>query len=67
MDHHVETGVWSLVWLAYVFCYTILGMIFYFIEIWPYENLNDDDINDNEDIYLINFYYSDDSDSENIQ
>ena len=67
MEHHVETGVWGLVWVAYVFCYTILGMIIYFIEIWPFENLNDNDINNDEDIYVINFYYSDVSDNEDNQ
>ena len=77
MDHHVELGAWSLGWLSFVFCYSVLALIYYFIEIWPYEN--DNDINDNDDIdiyvinndhstdiYVINFYYSD-SDYEDIQ
>ena len=77
MDHHVDTGVWCLGWLSFVFIYTILALIYYFIEIWPYEN--DNDINDNNDsdiyvinnenntdIFVINFYYSD-SDNEDIQ
>ena len=64
MEHHVETGVWGLVWVAYVFCYTIIALTVYFIEIWPYEHLNDDDSDDIEDTYVINFYY-DDSDDQN--
>ena len=74
MDQHVDTGVWCLGWLSFVFIYTILALIYYFIEIWPYEN--DNDINDsaiyvinnenNTDIVVINFYYND-SDDEDIQ
>ena len=67
MEHHVETGVWGLVWVAYVFCYTIIALTVYFIEIWPYEHLNDDDSDNNDDTYVINFYYSDDSDDQNTQ
>ena len=64
MEHHVETGVYGLVWVAFVFCYTVIALTVYFIEIWPYEHLNDDDSDDNEDTYVINFYY-DDSDDQN--
>ena len=66
------TGVWSFVWVVYVFLYTIVAVTIYFIEIWPFENENDDDINNDEVIYVddinndeviyvINFYYSDSS------
>ena len=66
MEHHVETGVWSFVWVVYVFFYTIVAVTIYFIEIWPFENVNDDDINNDEVIYIVNFYYSD-SDNEDTQ
>ena len=67
MDHHVELGAWSLGWLSFVFCYSVLALIYYFIEIWPYEHDNDINNNDhNTDIYVINFYYSD-SDNEDSQ
>ena len=65
MEHHVLTGVWSFVWVVYVFLYTIVAVTIYFIEIWPFENENDDDINNDviyvddinndEVIYVINF------------
>ena len=74
MDHHVDMGVWCLGWLSFVVIYTILALIYYFIEIWPYENDNDNNDSDilvfnnenNTDIFVINFYYSD-SDNEDIQ
>ena len=66
MEHHVLTGVWSFVWVVYVFLYTIVAVTIYFIEIWPFENVNDDDINNDEVIYVINFYYSD-SNNEDTQ
>ena len=51
--------------------YTVLGIIYYFIEIWPYENdINNDDSDiyvlnnvDHTDIFVINFYYNDNEDS----
>ena len=74
MDQHVVSGVWCPGWLSFVVIYIILALIYHFIEIWPYEN--DNDINDsdiyvinnenNTDIFVINFYYSD-SDDEDIQ
>ena len=66
MEHHVETGVYGLVWVAFVFCYTVIALTVYFIEIWPYENDNNLDDSEilvfNEDyteIFVINFYYND--------
>ena len=50
------TGVWSFVWVVYVFLYTIVAVTIYFIEIWSFENENDDDINNDEVIYVINFF-----------
>ena len=65
MEHHVEIGVWGFMWCAYVFCYTILCFQLYLMELWANENLNDINNDNNDDIYLIQFYYSDDSDNEN--
>ena len=70
----MDMGVWCLGWLSFVVIYTILALIYYFIEIWPYENDNDNNDSDilvfnnenNTDIFVINFYYSD-SDNEDIQ
>ena len=70
----MDMGVWCLGWLSFVVIYTILALIYYFIEIWPYENDNDNNDSDilvfnnenNTDIFVINIYYSD-SDNEDIQ
>ena len=70
----MHMGVWCLGWLSFVVIFTILALIYYFIEIWPYENDNDNNDSDilvfnnenNTDIFVINFYYSD-SDNEDIQ
>ena len=73
MDLHVHTGVWCLGWLSFVAIFIILALIFYFIENWPYGNNNDNIDSDilvfnenNTDIFVIYFYYSD-SDIEDIQ
>ena len=64
MEHHVEIGVWGFLWCAYVFLCTIVCFQMYLMELWVNENVNDDDSDNNDDIYLIQFYYSDDSDNE---
>ena len=66
MDSHVETGVWLCGLLTFMAFYIVLSIIYYFIEIWPYENDNNNDDSEiyvfNEDyteLYVINFYYND--------
>ena len=66
MDSHVETGVWLCGLITFIAFYKILSIIYYFIEIWPYENDNNLDDSEilvfNEDyteIFVINFYYND--------
>ena len=66
MDSHVETGVWLCGLLTFMAFYIVLSVIYYFIEIWPYENDNNNDDSEiyvfNEDyteLYVINFYYND--------
>ena len=61
MEHHVEIGVWALVWCLWVFCYTIVSLQLYFMEIWVNENVIHDDNND-DDIYLIQFWLSENFD-----
>ena len=60
MEHHVEISVWVLVWCLWVFCYTILSLQLYLMELWANENVvhNDND----DDTYLIQFWLSEDID-----
>ena len=60
MEHHVEIGVWALLWCLWVFCYTIVSLQLYFIEIWPNENIFHDDNDDDNDTYLIQFWLGED-------
>ena len=59
-------GVWCVGWLSFVIIFTILALIYYLIDIWSYENDNDNNdseilifYEDNTDICVIYVYDSD--------
>ena len=59
-------GVWCVGWLSFVIIFTILALIYYLIDIWSYENDNDNNDSDilvfyenNTDICVIYVYDSD--------
>ena len=62
MDGHVDTCLWISGLLTFMAFYIVLSVIYYFIELWPYEYNNDDSelLVFNEDyteVVIINFYY----------
>ena len=66
MDNHVHMGVWCVGWLSFVIIFTILALIYYLIDIWSYENDNDNNdseilvfYEDNTDICILYVYDSD--------
>ena len=60
MEHHVVIGVWAFAWCFWVFFYSILSFQWYLMDLWVNENVVDDDDNDDEDIYLIQFWLGED-------
>ena len=64
MDGHVDTSLWFCGLLTFMAFYIVLSVIYYCIELWPYEYHNDDSeiLVFNEDyteVFIINFYYDD--------
>ena len=43
MEHHVEIGVWALVWCLWVFLYSILSLQLYLMDLWGNEHIDDED------------------------
>ena len=64
MDSHVDTSLWFCGLLTFMAFYIVLSVVYYFIELWPYEYDNDDSeiLVFNEDyteVFIVNFYYDD--------
>ena len=51
MDNHVHIDVWCAGWLSFVIIFVILALIYYLIDIWYYEDIND---SDNSEIIVFN-------------
>ena len=65
MDSHVDTSLWFCGLLTFMAFYIVLSVLYYFIELWPYEHDNNDDSEilvfneDYTEVFIINFYYDD--------
>ena len=65
MDSHVDTSLWFCGLLTFMAFYIVLSVLYYFIELWPYEYDNNDDSEllvfneDYSEVFIINFYYDD--------
>ena len=69
MDTLADTCIWFSGLLTFMAFYIVLNVIYYFIELWPYDNNNNDESDilvfneDYTEVFIINFYYDDDEHS----
>ena len=69
MDTHADTCIWFSGLLTFMAFYIVLNVIYYFIELWPYDNNNNDESDilvfneDYTEVFIISFYYDDDEHS----
>ena len=65
----MDTCIWFCGLLTFMAFYIVLSVIYYFIELWPYDNNNNDESDilvfneDYTEVFIINFYYDDDEHS----
>ena len=65
----MDTCIWFSGLLTFMAFYIVLNVIYYFIELWPYDNNNNDESDilvfneDYTEVFIINFYYDDDEHS----